>query len=189
MLPAVAPSDATIARFREALLVEDDEDVRRSMVEGLVALATPNATSALWDLLRDSKAPVPVRVQIATHLSASGVPAEREALREAAASAPPALAAGIRAALSAPEATETGFLVTGFVGGQERSGPLEVGDLVLSYDGRSAADELDAAVRGALHREGPVRVVVSRAGARHVVEVAPGWLGLIGRVVRSRDRR
>jgi hypothetical protein len=181
-LPSLLPPEALIACFAEALRTEEDEDVQRSMVEGLAALSLPGAEAVLAELLGDARVPTPVRVRIATHLSLSGQPEAAAALRAAAEGAPPALAAGIRAALSAKELPEGGFLVTGFVGGTLESRGLEVGDLLLSYDGRPAAEGLDAAVRDALERDGFVKVEVLRGGTRRTLEVRPGWLGLIGRV-------
>ena len=182
-LPTIAPPEVTIARFREALLTETDEDVRRAMVEGLIAIPTPAAAAALLDLFGDSKVSIPVRVQIATHLSGSEDPEALKILRAAVADAPPVLAAGIRAAIAAPEAPQSGFVVTGFVTGTAERMGLEVGDLLLAYDGRSAAEDLNGAIRGALGRDGFVKVDVVRSGARQTLEVRPGWLGLIGRVV------
>ena len=79
--------------------------------------------------------------------------------------------------------------MTGFVDGSVERHGLRVGDLLLSYDGRAAAEGLDAAIRGALGREEPVRVEVLRAGSGQTLEVRPGWLGLIGRVPGVPRRR
>jgi hypothetical protein len=184
----VAP-DVAAARLREALTTETDEDAQRAMVDALAEMSAPSADAAMTELFADQRSPVPVRVRIATHLSRSEDGRTIETLRAAAATASPVLASGIRAALSAREATESGFMVTGFVNGSTSSRGLEVGDLLVSYDGRSAAEELNAAVRDALKRDGPVKVELLRAGARVKLDVAPGWLGLIGRVARAPDRR
>ena len=188
-LPSLLPPEVVIQKFAQALLKEPDEDVCRSMVEGLIDLSPSGAEVALTQLFNDARVAVPVRVQIATHLSESDDPKVLDSIRAAADGAPPVLAAGIRAALAGRDATVTGFLVTGFVSGAAQGDGLEVGDVVISYDGRAAAEGLNAAIRAALDRDLSVRVEVLRAGARQTLDVQPGWLGLIGRVVHAPDDR
>jgi hypothetical protein len=189
-LPSLAPPEVAIAKFSEVLRTESDEDVRRSMVEGLIALHSSGADVVLGQLFADVQVAIPVRVQIATHLSTSDDAKALESLRAAADGAPPVLAAGIRAALAGRDATENGFLVTGFVTGAAEGHGLEVGDVVVRYDGSLAAMGLDGAIRKALDRGAPVQVEVLRGAARQTLDLQPGWLGLIGRVVEARrDRR
>jgi hypothetical protein len=183
-LPTLVPPARFVPRFREALRTEEDEDVLRSMVEGLVAVDAPGMGALLLGLLEDPEVPIPARVQIATHLSLSDAPEVRRALRAACEGAPPVLEAGIRAALSAEDLRVGGFLVTGFVNGKAEHRGLAAGDVLLTYDGRDAASDLEGAVRDALERDGFIPVEVLRGGERRVVEVRAGWLGLLGRVVR-----
>jgi hypothetical protein len=184
-VPHFLPASTVIERFREALLTEDDEDVARSMVEALDPLGIVESSPVLLEVVRDARMRVPVRVHAATLLSEGEDAATAAALREVAAGAPTALAEGIRAALSAPEMPERGFLVTGFVDGSTESRGILVGDLLATYDGRDAARDLGPAIRAALERDGFVPIVLLRAGARRTIEVRPGWLGLIGRTVRD----
>lgn len=189
VLPDLAPRETVAPLFREALKSEKDEDVARAMVEGLIRFAEAEDDPALLEILADGKLPVPVRVQVATHLSLSTHPKVRTALVAAAEGAPAALAAGIKALLAPAKEGKSGFLVAGFVDGSLRLRGIEVGDLLLTYDGQPAEDGLNAAIGAALGREGTVKVELLRSGATQTVDMKPGWPGLIGRIVHVVEER